>query len=601
VARIVTAFDIGHDSVKAVSVRSSPGVSEIVRVATMPLEELGRLDDGAEKFAALRARVGKFVKQAGIDLGECVIGMSGRTTMLRYIPIPPVPPWRLDAMMRFEATEQTTTRVGAEESGTDPGCAHDYRVLDTPDIEGQSMVLLAVSQDASVKDRVAVMEAAGVLDPDVELTATALYNAYINGNGYEDDFDKTVLLLDVGSHELNIVLTRSGGLYFARHQNGGGAQFTKAVCDVLEIPWAEAEKLKCEKGRVLLENEGGKKSADDEGPDEGSSSPSSDDEIEMAAAPGSERVDKACEALTDQASDLARVVEATIMYARAQVKVRDIKVDKLLLSGGGSKLTGLPEFLAGRLGLAAAPLEPLKKVSLGAMSVEDMKPLEGSYSAYAVPIGLALSRIVPFAPSIDLRRPAAKAVREYRQRDLYLWAAAGLLVLALIFWVASGLRESVVVSRAKDNATKLAEADETTRRNFDTAKRRNDRLRADVEALRERVTSGEDLLRVLSQLKKQTPDTLRLTELSTSRPKLAGQTGAGTITFQSERIVYLRGLATNTTSLAEAFRAVTAYQRSLEEMHELFSKVEQLVLHDTGAEKPHVAEFVVALTIARSQ
>jgi hypothetical protein len=310
---------------------------------------------------------------------------------------------------------------------------------------------------------------------------------------------------------------------------------------------------------------------------------------------------------------LARAIEATLMYARAQTKLRELKVDRVLLSGGGANLKGLSPFLARRLGAEVAPLQPLRKVSLGSLSPEQVKPLGEEYASLAVPIGLALSRAHERAYRLDLRRQAAKDDRLFRRHDLYLWAAAAVLAAAIVFWVGDALRERGLAARAKETSTSVAKSDRDARREFEIARRRNTRLRAELEALRDRVTSGEDLLRVLSQLKKRTPPSVTLVELSTTRMRLPGdQDGIssaerqGPETFQSDRRIYLRGYATSSLgadrleAYGDALKIVEAYEEELKEARELFAQVEpQLTLRIEEAS--NVAAFWFALTVAREQ
>jgi hypothetical protein len=275
------------------------------------------------------------------------------------------------------------------------------------------------------------------------------------------------------------------------------------------------------------------------------------------------------------------------------------------LSGGAAALEGLDTFLAERLRTEVVPLEPLRKVSLGGLPSSEMKPLEGRYSAFAVPLGLALARLAPSAAKLDLRTAEAKARRDFRRRGLFLWAASFAFAAGLVFWIADAARERWVYAAASERAAELEKSDATVLAALDEARGENLRLNAELGALRERMKSGEDLLRALSQLKKRTPPSIQLVEVSTTRPEELGREEDAPdreITFQDQRMIYLRGYSRSRRSSADAMREVLGYQDALEEAKELFEEIRQVDLQEKEIDEPgapDVAYFVLAIRIAK--
>jgi len=600
----VTAIDVGNESIKAVALASRAGVPELLGVVHEPLDELARIEDGAEKSAACRARVSKLMAVSRLPTAEVVSPVSGRGTIARYVQVPPVPPWRLEALMRFEAMQQAG---GAVEDPAAESRSYDYRMLDVPDIEGQTLLLLAISQEAAVLERTDFARATGCDDPDIDLAAIGLFNAYVLGHGVDDkrpppdanlppgpntgdaegvapgpaepkteDESGAVVLLDIGADELNLCIVRNGGLYFVRHQPGGGRAFTEAVKQAFWVGWSEADEFKRSRGRIYAD------------PGE---APSEKDQL-------------ASEALSRQAADLARSVEAALMYARAQTRTKTLSIEKILLSGGGARLEGLAEFLARRLRTEVEPLQPLRKVSLGGLSSNAMAPLEGEYSTFAVPIGLALARVSAGGVTLDLRTREDKTRRDFRRKGIFAWAAAFVFALGFVFWVAGAIRDHGICKANSLSAAEIVASDKTALAALETVRAENRRLKAEMDALRERVTSGEDLLRVLSQLKRRTPGSIRLVSVSTSRPKVLGGEAAQDekTTFQKGRRVYLHGYARSRDSFPDAYNMVTSYERKLGELEDLFAQVSQKVAQraaDIDDEGPRIVEFILEIEIAK--
>jgi len=600
----VTAIDVGNESIKAVALASRAGMPELLGVMHEPLEELARLEEGPERSAACRARVSKLMAVSRLPTAEVVTPVSGRGTIARYVQVPPVPPWRLEALMRFEAMQQAG---GAVEDPAAESRSYDYRMLDVPDIEGQTLLLLAISQEATVLERTDFARATGCGDPDIDLAAIGLFNAYVLGHGVEDkgppfdanlppgqdtgnaegaapgpaepdtdDESGAVVLLDIGADELNLCIVRNGGLYFVRHQPGGGRAFTEAVKQAFWVSWAEADDFKRSRGRIYAD------------PGE---APSEKDQL-------------ASEALSRQAAELARSVEAALMYARAQTRTKTLSIEKILLSGGGARLEGLGEFLARRLRTEVEPLQPLRKVSLGGLSSNAMAPLEGEYSTFAIPIGLALARVSAGGATLDLRTRENKARRDFRRKGLFAWAASFVFAVGFVFWVAGAIRDRSICKAARLSAAEIVTSDKTALAALETVRAKNRRLEAEMDALRERVTSGEDLLRVLSQLKRRTPGSIRLVSVSTSRPKVLGGGAAQDekTTFQKGRRVYLHGYARSRESFPDAYNIVTSYERKLRELEDLFAQVSQKIAQraaDIDDEGPRIVEFILEIEIAK--
>jgi hypothetical protein len=207
---------------------------------------------------------------------------------------------------------------------------------------------------------------------------------------------------------------------------------------------------------------------------------------------------------------------------------------------------------------------------------------------------------------MDLRPQASRQARDFAQRGIFLRAAAVVFAVGLAFWIGDAARERSVYALSTEAAAARRSKDETALQELAASRAENSRLTARLEALGERITSGEDILRALSQIKKRTPQTIRLAAFSTSRPRAAEEeekeSEGSDATFQARRTVYLRGYARSRKSHSDALLEVWRYQNSLRELGDLFRDVEQLYLHRVeteGADSTHVAEFVLGLRIAK--
>ena len=91
-SRIVTAVDVGADAVKVVRLRRKGAQVELLAAGWLPLAELGRLEPSPEKAGLVAARVRELVRRERAASTEFVVGISGSSTMMRYVRVPPAPP-----------------------------------------------------------------------------------------------------------------------------------------------------------------------------------------------------------------------------------------------------------------------------------------------------------------------------------------------------------------------------------------------------------------------------------------------------------------------------------------------------------------------------
>lgn len=488
-------LDIGADAIKFIRLRARNGSLELVRAGKVELRQLGRLDDGPEKRAALVNRVADALRRAG--RGRAVFSIPGSSTIIRYLKMPAAPDWRVERLVRFEAEDQSTK--------TEPS-AFDHGILAVPG--RHYTVLLGIARERDV-EAVLSMLGSRRSNADCDLPSLAVFNAYRHGHGPEEG---TVLLLDIGAKETHICVADRGELYFARTVLGGGRKFTQAIAEALEVSFDDAERIKCEEGELF---------------------------------PEEELDERILSALTREATALSSAVEASILYCKAQTNLRKLDIKKILVTGGGSCLRGLNRFLADRLKFPAERLQVFRRLSLGRLKSEEIEELDSDEARFAASAGLAASRLAQ-SFAFSLLPEHEKQKQRFFARGLYLWYAAALAIVAGVFLVYGAVRNYYNASSELRRHNELLETARREIDDFEAIKKRHERLKQELEALRTRAYSGQDLLRCLSQLKKCTPDDVWLGQVGTVRPRLPGdKTGArrAQTTLQSARTIYIRGWA----------------------------------------------------------
>jgi type IV pilus assembly protein PilM len=226
----------------------------------------------------------------------------------------------------------------------------DYQVT------GSSPDALHVLMAACKRDKVAnlkqAIQLAGKQPAVIDVDAFALQNCYeVN---YQPMSGQIVALLNVGASTMNINVLDGNKSVFTRDVSVGGNQYTSLLQKELDLTLEQAEAVK--RG--------------------------------MPAPEGKEVQD--LQQILETVSDiLALEISKTMDFYRATAEDGDGTIQKILISGGGSKLTGLPEYLANRFEIPVEVLDPFRQIKVDARRF-DPDYMREVVPEMAIAVGLAL-------------------------------------------------------------------------------------------------------------------------------------------------------------------------------------------------------------------
>ena len=453
-------------------------------------------------------------------LSGCRVGLTGRDVNLRYSRVPRVADWQLRKLMRFEAAEV------AEQS--DAPVASDFNVLaEIPEIQGEDIVLLALAREELLDEHGRAMRAKGARLDAFTPNAVALYNAFLR---YGVVLDDTVLVANVGATSTDIVLVRGSDLLYARNVGGGAELFDEALAERFQVGADRARRYK---------------------------------ESEATLRPGPFRdanQEKAYKALSAPAGTLANLLQSSVLFAKSQIKVASLKLDRVLLCGGGSRLEGLPEALGKTLEVPVERFDPFVVCDTERLAPDEAQALDDQRAEAVIALGLATLASDPEAYSVEILPEAVRRRRYVTQRGSFLVAAA---VLALVFLAGYAWRERARGAELRQQATLLETRLRSAQRHDDETRAlldANEALSEDVAELHALAASGETLARTLVALERHLPDGFWLEGLSSAHDH---DEGLG-ISQQAERpVLRLRGRAREGTEApTELFAALAGGLRS---------------------------------------
>ena len=236
-------IDIGSEAIKGVVLKAEKtGPVEVIGAGTMPIADLTRMPESPDRALAIGEKLRELVRSARLRAETRRVGASGGRTSIRYLQIPPVPPWRLEMLVKYEVEER------AEEK--EANCS-DYHIMDVPESNGQYTVIIGMCRESYATELLGQARSGGLGEIEIDLEALALYSAYYHGHGF--DADKTVAVADIGADDLTVLICKNGALYYARTLLGGGRRFTQNLADDLKLDWSEADDLKKTSAEIVFD------------------------------------------------------------------------------------------------------------------------------------------------------------------------------------------------------------------------------------------------------------------------------------------------------------------------------------------------------------
>jgi type IV pilus assembly protein PilM len=300
------------------------------------------IDAGAVAEAIRRV----FEHNKAFKAKDVCASLSGNAVIVKKITLPVMTESELGESIYWEAEQYIPFDI--------QDVNLDYQILDPgtgPDSRGSMEVLLVAAKKEKIADYTGVISQAGRAPVIVDVDAFALQNAYELNYGLESAH--VVVLLNAGASAININILQGDQSVFTRDISIGGNAYTEAVQKELDLPFDAAEQLK--KGI----------------PVDGASF---------------EEAQPVLRAVTE---NVLLEVQKTFDFFKATAASEQI--DRIMLSGGASRVDGFREMLHERIGAPVEEFDPFRAIVWDGKKVGG-DPTEHAATA-AVAVGLALRKV----------------------------------------------------------------------------------------------------------------------------------------------------------------------------------------------------------------
>jgi type IV pilus assembly protein PilM len=344
--RTAIGLDIGTSGVRAAELsfgKRGVTLERFGQVALQPgVVRDGEVVDGAALADALR----ELWSHTRFSHQQVALGMANQRVVVRQVELPWMPERELRAALTFQVQDYLPMPV-------------EHAVLDFHPVEevaepGQPRLLRGLLV-AAVRDvvlaNVEAVQRAGLVVTGVDLTSFAVLRSMGSWGAADAD---TVALVDIGAKVTNIVVHRAGVPLFVRILLLGGQDVTDAVGESLAVGAAEAEALK---------------------------------QLPTRAGYDLDQLKAAAQAADDGAAVFVDEVRSSLDYFASSSA--GARLQRLVLTGGGSRLHGLAERLEAATRLPVVVGNPLRNLQIGRTGLTD-EQINFIQPLAAVPVGLAL-------------------------------------------------------------------------------------------------------------------------------------------------------------------------------------------------------------------
>jgi len=340
----VVGLDIGSSAVKAVELKPAGKSYKVMAVGVEPIPPDSIVDGAIIDGTAVADAIKRLFENKAFKSKEVAASLSGNAVIVKKISLPVMTEAELSESIYWEAEQYIPFDI--------QDVNLDYQILDPgtgADSKGTMEVLLVAAKKEKIADYTGVIAQAGKVPVVVDVDAFALQNAY--EMNYGNDPQAVVVLLNAGASAININIISGDQSVFTRDISMGGNAYTEAVQKELNLPFESAEAAK--KGEPV-------------------------DGVTF------QEVQPVLQAMTE---NVLLEIQKTFDFFKASAS--SDRIDRVLLSGGASRVDGFQKALEERFATTIEPFNPFQSIGFDATKL-GVSDTDGVTTATAVAVGLAL-------------------------------------------------------------------------------------------------------------------------------------------------------------------------------------------------------------------
>jgi type IV pilus assembly protein PilM len=306
--------DVGSKNIKICKIHTADGYSTLA--CAIMSEHAAETVTAAEAEVMISHKIHSMVKTLPLTSQSAVVSVGVPEMVTHNFIFPPMSPEELRGAVKIESVQAVSADLGS--------MSVDHQVLS--EVENNQNEVLFVAVPNPVINRLLRISSRGGLDVEtVDLDNLAIANCF---TALEHDVEKqSAVILNIGYVNTNIVVIDGGKVRFVRNVGFGGAHITEAIATRYNIAMDVAEEIK--KQSFLWNSMG----------------------LNI------KNILRQC------MPDLLEAVYRSIEYCMNRKRL--LSVDRILLTGGSSNLTGMDRFVSEVFGIDTERWNPLDYLDVG--------------------------------------------------------------------------------------------------------------------------------------------------------------------------------------------------------------------------------------------
>ncbi len=341
----VIGLDIGSSSIKLVELTEGKGGFKLQNLGVSSLPPEAIVDGALMDSVTIIDTIKGLISTSKVKTKDAVTSVAGHSVIVKKVSLPFTSEAELGESIRWEAERYIPFDINDVNIDFQPFGANP----ENPEV--MDVVLVAAKKDI-INDYVSVIMEAGLNPVIIDIDAFALENMLaIN---YEFEKGEVVAIVNVGASITNINILKDNISGFTRDIFKGGSQITEDIQRQLHVDYDEAEKIKV-----------GSK-------------------VDVTSRSMIQTLLKtASESLAAEIKNSIDFFQSTTTYE---------KINKLYLSGGGSKIKDFNIVLQQELGIPVEMINPFARIEYSEKNF-DMEYLREIGPLMAVGVGLASRKV----------------------------------------------------------------------------------------------------------------------------------------------------------------------------------------------------------------
>ena len=408
-------IDVGKSSLKAVKLEKGKTQLQVVDIELIEFDQQG--DEDVDRDEEVREALSRLKSRKKMRGDSVFLSIPGHGTFNRTVSLPPVDAKQIPEMVRWEAQQQIPFPIDE--------VIWDWQKIDNEEDFGEVEVNLFAVKKEVINNFIAMLEGIGIDADGIQIAPLALFNFI----AYDQQPDGAVVAIDMGAEYSDLVVL-NGTRIWIRNLQIAGNDITRAVQGKFQIPFGEAEKLKLKAAK-------------------------------------SKHANKIFQVMKPILKDLVGEIHRSVGYYKSQNP--DVRFDKVLLMGNGTKLVGFKRFFRDNLSDYKIELiKGLKRISVS--NRVNVNLLSQNIASFGIALGLAVQAAGEALNNVVLI-PEEKKQAEALKKKKPIFIVA-LLILAGVVWWKYGQSSAAMaeVKRQQKEAQKQVKAMKDIKKEWDAAK-----------------------------------------------------------------------------------------------------------------------------------